>query len=70
MADSIVGDIGKFAWEFAVCRISQLASEIDILSQSLSIGGSNGCANELTNCDHLGWHEEEKTRNVNRNSPM
>ena len=49
MADSIVGNIGKFAWEFAVCRISQLVSEIDILSQSLSIGGSNGCANELTN---------------------
>ena len=51
MADSIVGDIGKFAWEVAVCRIGQLASEIAIPSQSQSLGGSNGCADELTNWD-------------------
>ena len=51
MADSIVGDIGKFAWEVAFCRIGQLASEIGIPSQSQSLGGSNGCADELTNWD-------------------
>ena len=51
MADSFVGDIGKFAWEVAVCRIGQLASEITIPSQSQSLGGSNGCADELTNWD-------------------
>ena len=51
MADSIVGDIGKFAWEVAVCRIGQLASEIGIPMQSQSLGGSNGCADELTNWD-------------------
>ena len=51
MADSIVGDIGKFAWEVAVCRIVQLASEISIPMQSQSLDGSNGCADELTNWD-------------------
>ena len=51
MADSIVGDISKFSWEVAVRRIGQLASEICIPNQSQSIGGSNGCADELTNWD-------------------
>lgn len=51
MADSIVGDIGKFAWEVAVCRIGQLASEICAPARDQSLGGSNGCADELTNWD-------------------
>ena len=51
MADSIVGDIGKFAWEVAVCRIGQLASEICAPARGQSLGGSNGCADELTNWD-------------------
>lgn len=51
MADSIVGDISKFSWEVAVRRIGQLASEICIPNQSQSIGGTNGCADELTNWD-------------------
>lgn len=51
MADPIVGDISKFSWEVAVRRIGQLASEISIPNQSQTIGGSNGCADELTNWD-------------------
>ena len=51
MADSIVGRIGKFQWEVAVARISQLASEMRLSTGGQSIGGSNGNADELTNWD-------------------
>ncbi len=51
MAESIVGNISKFAWDVTVLRVGQLASEICFSSQNQSIGGSNGCAGELTNWD-------------------
>ena len=50
-ADKVVGDISKYSWETAVRRISQLASEMGRSMGGLSIGGSNGNANELTNWD-------------------
>ncbi len=60
MADSIVGRIGKFQWEVAVARISQLASEMRLSTGGQSIGGSNGNADELMKWDGtkkngLGW---------------
>ena len=60
MADSIVGNIGRFQWEIAVTRIGQLASEMRLSTGGQSIGGSNGNADELTNWDGtkkngLGW---------------
>ena len=60
MADSIVGRIGKFQWEVAVARISQLASEMRLSTGGQSIGGSNGNADELMTWDGtkkngLGW---------------
>ncbi len=50
-ADKIVGDIGKYSWGSAVRRIGQLASEMGRSMGCLSIGGSNGNADELTNWD-------------------
>ena len=58
MADSIVGNIGRFQWEIAVTRIGQLASEMRLSTGSQSISGSNGNADELTNWDGTkkkGW---------------
>ena len=51
MADSIVGNIGRFQWEIAVTRIDQLASEMRLSTGGQSVGGSNGNADELTNWD-------------------
>ena len=50
-ADSIVGDISRFAWGTAVLRINQLASEMGQSMGGQSVGGSNGNADELTNWD-------------------
>ena len=58
MADSIVGNIGRFQWEIAVTRIGQLASEMRLSTGSQSISGSNSNADELTNWDGTkkkGW---------------
>ena len=51
MADSIVGNIGRFQWDIAVTRIGQLASEMRLSTSGQSVGGSNGNADELTNWD-------------------
>ena len=51
MADSIVGNIGRFQWDIAVTRIGQLASEMRLSTGGQSVGGSNGNADELTNWD-------------------
>lgn len=50
-ADSIVGDISRFAWGTAVLRINQLASEMGQTMGGQSVGGSKGNADELTNWD-------------------
>ena len=50
-ADKIVGNISKFSWETAVRRIGQLAFEMGRSMRGQSIGGGNGCADELTNWD-------------------
>jgi len=47
-------------WDTAVLRIGQLASEMRVSMGGLSVGGSNGNADELTNWDGtkkkgLGW---------------
>ena len=58
MADSIVGNIGRFQWDIAVTRIGQLASEMRLSIGGQSVGGSNGNADELTNWDGTkkkGW---------------
>lgn len=49
MADSLVGEIGRFQWDIAVTRIGQLASEMRLSTGGQSVGGSNGNADELTN---------------------
>ena len=51
MARETVGNIGRFQWDIAVTRIGQLASEMIVPTQGLSVGGSNGNADELTNWD-------------------
>jgi len=51
MADSIVGNIERLQWNIAVTRIGQLASEMRLSTGGLSIVGSNGNADELTNWD-------------------
>jgi hypothetical protein len=51
MADSLVGEIGRFQWDIAVTRIGQLASEMRLSTGGQSVGGSNGNADELTNWD-------------------
>ena len=55
MAETTVGSITKFQWDIAVIRISQLASEMNVSMGGLSIGDSNGNADELTN-----WDETKK----------
>ena len=47
----LVGDISRYLWDMAVTRIGQLASEMRLSTGGQSVGGSNGCANELTNWD-------------------
>ena len=49
MADSLVGEIGRFQWDIAVTRIGQLAAEMRLSTGGQSVGGSNGNADELTN---------------------
>ena len=51
MADSFVGEIGRFQWDIAVARIGQLASEMRLSTGGQSVGGSNSNADELTNWD-------------------
>lgn len=51
MAESTIGSITKYKWDFAVTRIGQLASEMNVSMGGQSVGGSNGNADELTNWD-------------------
>ena len=51
MADSLVGEIGRFQWDIAVTRIGQLTSEMRLSTDGQSVGGSNGNADELINWD-------------------
>lgn len=51
MAKPSVGRITKFKWDTAVLRIGQLATEMNVSMGGQSVGGSNGCADELTNWD-------------------
>ena len=49
MAETTIGSITKYKWDFAVTRIGQLASEMNVSMGGQSVGGSNGNADELTN---------------------
>ena len=51
MAETTIGSITKYKWDFAVTRIDQLASEMNVSMGGQSVGGSNGNADELTNWD-------------------
>ena len=58
MAETTIGSITKYQWDFAVLRIGQLASEMRVSMGGQSVGGSNGNADELTNWDGTkkkGW---------------
>jgi hypothetical protein len=52
MAESTIGSITKFKWDIAVLKIGQLASEMNVSMRRL-VGGSNGNADKLTNCDGI-----------------
>ena len=49
MAETTIGSITKYKWDFAVTRIGQLVSEMNVSMGGQSVGGSNGNADELTN---------------------
>jgi len=42
LAGESVGSIVRFQWDIAVTRIGQLATEMIVPTQGLSVGGSNG----------------------------
>lgn len=50
-AEGMIGRITQFQWDTAVTRIGQLVSEMTLSRGGQSVGGSNGNADELTNCD-------------------